>query len=407
MEKTRALTVLAALAAGAVLAIAPPASAATTTTTGLVSSANPSTVGQAVIFTATVTGADPTGVVTFDDSGISLGAAGISGGVATLVTSSLTVGYHAVNATYSGDVNNDPSQGALVQTVAAAPAPPVAPPVAPVKPVKPPKVKLVASTTKTSVGDKIRLRWHSKRADVVMASGDWGGSHKPKGSEDIRISERGKHVFKLTVKNASGVKTATVKVMASRKAKAFELEVTDELTMVGTDVDIKADGLAKGEDYTVRLNGKPIMTGKADKKGDVARTFVLAKTTPEGALPLTITGSNPDRVGEAVLNVIRPKTFDVTVAVEEVPKKAEQTVEVTGLAPEEELTVMYAGEKLTTGTADADGKFTYTFGVGNKAGEKTVKVIGMLPQRSGETTFTVMKPDPNGPQTGRWSLGLL
>ena len=105
--------------------------------------------------------------------------------------------------------------------------------------------------------------------------------------------------------------------------------------------------------------------------------------------------------------MIRPKTFDVTVAVEEVPKKAEQTVEVTGLAPEEELTVMYAGEKLTTGTADADGKFTYTFGVGNKAGEKTVKVIGMLPQRSGETTFTVMKPDPNGPQTGRWSLGLL
>ena len=52
--------------------------------------------------------------------------------------------------------------------------------------------------------------------------------------------------------------------------------------MVGSDVDVSADGLAKGEDYTVRLNGKPIMTGKADKKGDVARTFELAKTTPEG-----------------------------------------------------------------------------------------------------------------------------
>ena len=45
-----------------------------------------------------------------------------------------------------------------------------------------------------------------------MASGDWGGSHKTKGSETVRISERGKHVFKLTVKNAAGVKTATVKV---------------------------------------------------------------------------------------------------------------------------------------------------------------------------------------------------
>ena len=111
-------------------------------------------------------------------------------------------------------------------------------------------MKLVASTTKASVGDKVRLRWHSKRADVVMASGDWGGAQKSKGWEDIRISERGKHVFKLTVRNASGVKTATVKVLASRKAKKLELVVTEELTMVGSEVDVKADGLAKGEDYT-------------------------------------------------------------------------------------------------------------------------------------------------------------
>ena len=42
----------------------------------------------------------------------------------------------------------------------------MAPPLAPVKPVKPPKVELVASTHKASVGDKVRLRWHSKRADA-------------------------------------------------------------------------------------------------------------------------------------------------------------------------------------------------------------------------------------------------
>ncbi len=116
--------------------------------------------------------------------------------------------------------------------------------------VKPPKVKLVASTTKASVGDKVRLSWHSKRADVVMASGDWAGSQKSKGSVTVRIAERGKHVFKLTVKNASGAKTATVKVMAARKAKTLELVVTEELTLVGSEVDVTADGLAKGEDYT-------------------------------------------------------------------------------------------------------------------------------------------------------------
>ena len=64
-EQTRVLAVLAAVAAGAVLTMAPPASAATTTTTTLVSSANPSTAGQAVTLTSTVTGDAPGGTVDF------------------------------------------------------------------------------------------------------------------------------------------------------------------------------------------------------------------------------------------------------------------------------------------------------------------------------------------------------
>ncbi len=49
----------------------------------------------------------------------------------------------------------------------------------------------------------MRLRWHSKHADVVMASGDWTGAQKSKGSVTVRIAERGKHIFKLTVQNAA------------------------------------------------------------------------------------------------------------------------------------------------------------------------------------------------------------
>ena len=117
--------------------------------------------------------------------------------------------------------------------------------------------------------------------------------------------------------------------------------------MVGSEVDVTADGLAKGEEYTVRLDGKSIMTGKANKKGDVARTFTLAKTTAEGALELTITGSNPSRVGSAVLNVIKPKKLTVEVDQPKLEKKAEITLTVTGLIADEALTVMYLGEKLT------------------------------------------------------------
>ena len=305
-----------------------------------------------------------------------------------MVVSSLTVGAHALTATYYGDPNNDISVGALTQTVAVAPTPP-----APVAPVKPPEVKLAVSATKTSVGDKVRLSWHSKRADVVMASGDWAGAQKSKGSVTVRIAERGKHVFKLTVQNASGAKTATVKVLAARKAKDLELVVTEELTMVGSDVDLTADGLAQGEDYTVRLDGMPIMTGKADKKGDVARTFVLAKTTAEGALPLTITGSNPSRVGSAVLTVIKAKELDVAVDKNKVEKKTEITLTVTGLLADEPLTVMYLGKKLTVATADEAGEFTYTFNVGKEPGEHTVKVIGADPSRTGEARFTITKPN--------------
>jgi hypothetical protein len=373
------LGVLAATVVGALLVV-PPATAASDTTTTLTSSANPSLAGQAVTLTATVTGDSPTGQVVFGEPGTTLGVADLTSGVATLVVSSLGVGSHVITATYSGDASNNYSYVDLTQTVAAPPAPPV----------KAPEVTLAASTTKASVGDKVVLRWRSKNADSLTASGDWSGSQKPKGSKAVRIAERGKHVFKLTVQNAAGSKTASVTVLAARKAKTLELVVTDELTMVGTEVTITADGLAKAEEYTIRLNGKPVLTGKANAKGDVARTLALAKTLPEGPLPLTITGSNPRRLGTATLNVIKPKQLDVKVADAETNKTADQTVTVTGLAAGETVTVFYLGKKLTTGTADANGKFEYVFNVGKKKGQHKVKVVGADPSRTGTATFTVL-----------------
>jgi hypothetical protein len=380
-ETARVGTLLAGLLAGLVLAVAPPASAATATTTTLTSSANPSQAGQTVTLVAFVAGDAPTGTVTFTELGITLGTSPVvASGQADLVVTGWQAGTHTVTATYSGDANNDSSVGVLTQSVLA--------------PVAPPKVRLGVSATKVSVGDKIRLHWRTKRADTVTASGDWSGAKKKKGSAAVRITEHGKFVFKLTVQNTSGRDTAKVKVVATRKAKELELVITDELVLVGTDVDITADGLAKGEGYTIKLNGKPILTGKADKKGDVARTFELPKTTPEGALPLTITGSNPGRLGTAVLNVIKPKTLEIELGSDAVQKKQNQSLTVTALLPGETVTVMYAGAKLTTGHADEAGLFVYTFNVGKETGERTVKVIGAVPSRAGTATFTVTAGDP-------------
>lgn len=74
-------------------------------TTALGSSVNPSTAGQSVTFTATVTGTagTPTGSVTFRDGTTDLGTVALASGVATLATSALTVGTHSITATYTGD----------------------------------------------------------------------------------------------------------------------------------------------------------------------------------------------------------------------------------------------------------------------------------------------------------------
>jgi len=96
------------------------APAPTTTSTTLSSSVNPSSVGQAVTFTATVTGASgtPTGTVTFFDGGTAIGTATLAAGAASFTTSSLTLGAHSITASYGGSAGSAAStSSALTQTV--------------------------------------------------------------------------------------------------------------------------------------------------------------------------------------------------------------------------------------------------------------------------------------------------
>ncbi|MGA3212722.1 MAG: choice-of-anchor tandem repeat GloVer-containing protein, partial [Terriglobales bacterium] len=109
------------------------------TTTTLASSFNPSSFGQAVTFTATitpeaesvagqharhslrVTPQTPTGTVAFSSNGTTItGCGGVSlssSGTAQCTTSALPVGTDAIVATYSGDANYSGSSGDLSQVV--------------------------------------------------------------------------------------------------------------------------------------------------------------------------------------------------------------------------------------------------------------------------------------------------
>jgi hypothetical protein len=81
------------------------------TTSSVTSDVNPSTFGQAVSFTATVSGGsavtcNPTGSVTFKDGATAISSAvALSGGSATFSTSSLPAGHRSITAVYSGDSN--------------------------------------------------------------------------------------------------------------------------------------------------------------------------------------------------------------------------------------------------------------------------------------------------------------
>ena len=76
-------------------------------TVSVVSSINPSTYGQSVNFTVTVTGAGatPTGTVAVTDSGTPLGTITLTNGSGVLTTATLTGGSHNLLFTYSGDSN--------------------------------------------------------------------------------------------------------------------------------------------------------------------------------------------------------------------------------------------------------------------------------------------------------------
>jgi hypothetical protein len=87
--------------------------------TALSSSLNPSTAGQAITFTATITSptVTATGPVTFTAGKTVLGTAQLSKGKASFTTSTLAVGSTEVTATYYGDSNISGSSASVKQTV--------------------------------------------------------------------------------------------------------------------------------------------------------------------------------------------------------------------------------------------------------------------------------------------------
>src|SRR3989441_982531 len=97
------------------------------TSTSLTSTPNPSTTGQAVTLTATVTAVAPptgvpTGTVTFSDGATVLGTATLVNGSASISISTLAAGSHPLTAAYGGSATFAASTSAVVTQVVNPPA---------------------------------------------------------------------------------------------------------------------------------------------------------------------------------------------------------------------------------------------------------------------------------------------
>src|ERR1035438_9479219 len=91
-----------------------------TSKTTVVSSVNPSSAGETVKFTATVTSptTKPTGTVTYMDGSTALGTGTLAAGKASYSTSTLSAGSHNITVVYAGTTNITGSTSpVLVQTV--------------------------------------------------------------------------------------------------------------------------------------------------------------------------------------------------------------------------------------------------------------------------------------------------
>lgn len=94
-----------------------------TTGTAISSSPNPSTFGQNVTVSATVTPATATGTINFADANTFLDAVPVTAGTATYTSDYLSAGSHALTAIYSGDgANASSSSPVATQIVNASPS---------------------------------------------------------------------------------------------------------------------------------------------------------------------------------------------------------------------------------------------------------------------------------------------
>jgi hypothetical protein len=168
-----------------------------------------------------------------------------------------------------------------------------------------PDLDLTVAQQSLRRGQPTVLSWTSAEAATLTASDGWTGDRTSAGTMTVRPTAVGRTTYKLSATNENGTTTTSVVVQVSRQAKRLGATVSGGLRRPGARVAVSASGFDAYEVYTVRIGGRTVVTGRISGSGHVTRSVVVPSRTRAGRVAVSVTGSEPDRVGAATVRVVR------------------------------------------------------------------------------------------------------
>ena len=252
----------------------------------LATSAASTTVGASVTFTATVAAASgpevPTGTVTFEDGGFSIGTAGLNSGTATFATSSLDVAGspHTITAAYSGDTNFAGSTGTLPgsQTI-------TAPSATTVTPGSVTTIATIPTTDEESDDDQSCTTW--TWIGTGTTNNFWNNSANWSGTSTGTIPANGDDVIFLSgVTSCDNVANLTLNSITISAPTTISVGANCTLFVTGN--------IACGNaPLTIADAGSVFISGLISGNGSLTKTgsgtLTLSAPTPTAAAPSSLT----------------------------------------------------------------------------------------------------------------------
>jgi hypothetical protein len=337
----------------------------------LTASPNPATFGQAVTLRAALTGgySTPTGSVTFLDSGQSIGTATLVNGVGSFTTSTLAVGSHTIQVSYSGNYPSQTSTSITV-TIQSAPLPQLTVSPNPANYGSPVAIAFTVTGTTVPTGTISLLDGTATIATLTLdAAGKAStslttlspGVHLLSGvySGDTSHSAANSNTASLSIVNGPTTATLTAASQAPFAFQPIQLQagVTSAVAVAPT--------LPTGR-VTISTGAQTLATGAINAAG----VFIAPTTLPAGTYPLAASYSGDTYFAAAVPAVAQltvvPDTTATSLQLNPNPALQQQTVSfsvavVSGhstAAPSGTVTLSDGGTTVASGPVTAQGTFS-------------------------------------------------